>query len=354
MTAPETTPPPLSREGSRVCMVIAATVLLVGGLAGMAGGAEPHHATAAVDHGAAPAASAEADDHAHTAPAAELATGHDQATHAHDAAAGEATAVDHGHAAGGAVAASTGAGHATHVTDVAPDDAHAGHGTGPSHGDTAGGGTGHGDGGHADHGDDMAAGDHHHATSCADDHPVSKALVTEVQGELATTYKDIAALVALGYHPYFDSLIPGGYPPGGEGISHWINPNYIDDGVVLDPKMPETILLDNWNWPIGMMFINDPGVPPKPVYVNDDGKACSPWHPHTDYPARFGWYYYRAMYDREMEGEVPAQTPEMMHVWAIGNPKGVYAAHDYPPTAERKGAPGPIPSYFSETTVPGS
>ena len=349
-------PPPLIREGSRVFAAIAVTTLLIGGLAGMSGGTEHHDAAvpagaSSAAAAAAPAAAGAADGHAHGADAEAAAGAPGAAAHAdhgemphgdaghHAAEAETAAAHTDGHGSAGSATAAPSASH-DHPsgTPVAGAPAEPGHSDGHGGHDPAAPG-----GGHADGHDDG-----HHATSCADDHPVSKALVAEVQGELATTYKDIAALVALGYHPYFDSLVPGGYPPGGEGISHWINPNYINDGVVLDPQQPETILLDDWNWPIGMMFINDPGVPPKPVYANADGTTCSPWHPHTDAPARFGWYYYRAMYERKMEGEVPKQTPEMMHVWAIPNAKGVYAAHDYPKREVRKGAPGPMPSYFSD------
>ena len=327
--------------GSPVFAAIAAATLLVGGLAGIATGDDGHRATdaeaaaatsAAHPHG--DRAAAPGDDHGHTAT-------------------GTATVSDHPHAA-----AAGPDGHHGIATDDATGADHGDHGDHVAGGSAAEGAGGHsGHAGAGDHGDhtEGVEGDHHlHAAGCADDHPVTVRLVRDVQANLVSTYKDIAALVALGYHPYFDSLVPGGYPPGGEGISHWINPNYIDDGVILDPQRPETVLLDDWNWPIGMMFINDPGVAPTPVYSNEDGSVCSPWHPHTDAPARFGWYYYRAVYDREMEDEVPAQTPEMMHVWAIHNPAGVYAAHDYPPREERAGAPGPIPSYFSEVAIPGA
>lgn len=293
-------------------------------------------------HGGEHSLAPDGDDHAHGG-AADV-DDPSGAAHAHRAPDGDAsgtTAAEHGHLSAAAPTDQAAPGH---------DD----HGAGDAEAHDAGTSAhaNHSGADHTDHEPGMD-GDHHHATACSDDHPETRQLVTQVQGELATVYKDIAALVALGYHPYFDSLVPGGWPPGGEGISHWINPNYIDDGVVLDPQRPETILLDDWNWPIGVMFINDPGVPPVPVYVNDDGTACSPWHPHTDAPARFGWYYYRAMYDRSLEGEVPEQTPEMMHVWAVPNPAGAYAAHDYPPREVRSGPPGPIPSYFSEVTIPG-
>lgn len=343
-----TAAPPLLREGSSVFAAIAATALLVGGLAGIVRSGEPAPQAAAVTSSPMTGAAGHHGDDASGIPV-EVAHGHDASGDAVPSAAssGSAAATHGGHEAGAA----------EHAAVLGSELQRAGehHGAAASGDDPAAGheAAGHGAGGQHTGGHDAAAmGEAHHATGCADDHPRSVSLVAEVQGELATTYKDVATLVALGYHPYFDSLVPGGYPPGGEGISHWINPNYIDDGVVLDPQRPETILLDNWNWPIGMMFINDPGVPPVPVYVNGDGTACSPWHPHTDAPARFGWYYYRAVYDRELEGEVPEQTPEMMHVWALPNPAGVYAAHDYPPTEVRQGAPGPLPSYFSDADVP--
>lgn len=346
MSSEQTALRPIVREGSTVFAAIAAATLLVGGLAGIARSddaapiaAPAAHTAAAGDHGTAGHPDGD-----------EVAAAGGDAAHGHDAARSAGSPAHDAHEPG---ADGTTVAHDadTHDADMHGTDEH---GTGQATDGTAD-GAGHGGTGHdaagEGHGGHAAAGGAHHATGCADDHPATTRLVREVRGELATTYKDIATLIALGYHPYFDSLVPGGYPPGGEGISHWINPNYIDDGVVLDPQRPETILLDDWNWPIGMMFINDPGVPPKPVYANDDGTTCSPWHPHTDYPARFGWYYYRAMYDRELEGEVPAQTPEMMHVWAAPNPAGVYAAHDYPPREVRQGAPGPMPSYFSETDV---
>lgn len=352
MADTETTvePPPLIREGSNVFAAIAVAAVLVGGLAGIAradGDASQSTvhpsdlASTTAHHGDDDAAGLDDPaDHAHTG----ITTAGDGASgtgHAHgDVAGGTANAAadDHHSAAAAAQTASDGS--------ARGDDA--------AHGEHVSGATGHGAHDDGGGGEAAGAGDHDHAASCSDDHPDTISLVREVQGELGTSYKDVAALVALGYHPYFDSLVPGGYPPGGEGISHWINPNYIDDAFVLDPQRPETIILDGWYWPIGMMFINDPDVPPEPVYVNADGTACSPWHPHTDAPARFGWYYYRAVYDRELEGEVPAQTPEMMHVWAVPNPAGVYAAHDYPPREVRNGPPGPLPSYFSEATIPGS
>jgi hypothetical protein len=369
---------PLVGGGSKVFGVIAVIALAFGGIAGMVGGgSSTSSAELAASLSAAGASSGEhapGDGHQHGDGHHDDGHGHDGDGHQHDGdghghdgqtAAHEGAGHDHpsgAHGTDGSEMASSGghdhghdAGADTHGEHAAgshghePDD-HAGPGHDDGHGHVAG------DGGHGDHdehggGDHGADGHHDHYAGCANDHPTTVALRSEVQRALDSVYKDVVALVALGFHPYFDSLVPGGYPPGGEGISHWLNPNHIDNGNVLDPWKPEAILLDEWNNPIGMMFINDVGVAPVPVYVDDDGTACSPWHPHTDMPARVAWYYYRAIYDREMEGEVPEQTPEMMHVWAIDNPAGVYAAHDLPPSENRQGPPGPLPSYLADGIV---
>jgi hypothetical protein len=38
-------------------------------------------------------------------------------------------------------------------------------------------------------------------------------------------------------------------------LSHWLNPGYINDGGVLDPERPESVLVDHRLWrPLGVMF----------------------------------------------------------------------------------------------------
>lgn len=168
--------------------------------------------------------------------------------------------------------------------------------------------------------------------------------------QLTHVYNDVVVLTAMGYHPYFDIIIPG--------ITHWLKPQFIDDGVMMDPTRPESILVDAWNRPVGVMFIEESSRPGPAVYTVQPGEGyeisgngqCYPWHPHTDAPARFGWMWYRAMYDGSAQDgsmEYPDETPAMMHVW-VNNPNGVYNAHDYP---ESEGPPGPIPGYFRGGTV---
>ena len=196
-----------------------------------------------------------------------------------------------------------------------------------------------------------AAGEHVHHGACDDSHAEVVELVEATRSALAELYPDGPTMMAKGYIPYFDAAVPGGYPPGGSGVSHWLNPDYIGDGILLDPTRPESILMDEWYRPIGAMFIADDGVEPPPVYVNEDGSHCHPWHPHTDAPATFSWWFYRTMYRDgpvEAEHDMRQETAEMMHLWTIHNPHGVFAGHDYPPPSSRQGPP------VSVEGIPGS
>lgn len=210
-----------------------------------------------------------------------------------------------------------------------------------------------------------------HHDACADDHPETERLRENCREVLDRRYPNVGALVADGYIPYFDKVVPG---PEFEGYSHWLNPEYIDNGSMLDPEQPESVLIDNNTWcPIGVMFIADAGTQGDPVYVecddrdgynhNDNGHSheyggheshehgdgqhhgdsddcvtCAPWHGHTDLPARFAWWYYRQVYDgaktEENEVKLWCVTPSMLHVWTVPHPGGVYA-HPGPPNEYR-------------------
>lgn len=221
-------------------------------------------------------------------------------------------------------------GHGDHGDHAGPDDADAGH---DEHDDM--------DDPHGEH--EEAAGHHAHNVGCAEDHPGTLALVEASRRNAARM--NVGTMIAEGYIPYFDAMVPGNAAT--EGVGHWLNPKYIDDGNMLDPAEPESLLTDEFHRPIGLMFIQDAGVQPPPVYVNDDGSVCSPWHPHTDMPARFSWWFYRQVYDgavyNEGDAMIPEETPSMMHLWIVDNPAGTYAAHDYPPASSREGFPPRLP-----------
>lgn len=195
---------------------------------------------------------------------------------------------------------------------------------------------------------------------CADDHPATVDVQRRVRSALQTEYPDVGTLVERGYLPYFDVVRPG----EAGGYSHWLNPEYLGDDRTLDPKRPESVLVDNLWWrPIGAMFVaTDRGerVDAPPAVYGDDGDGnaarCAPWHYHTDLPARFAWWLYRTVHERDLDASVrvsvddsglavsaaglrlPCATACMLHVWTYPNPKGVYA-HGPPPRGNRGGPP---------------
>ncbi|RQG98795.1 hypothetical protein [Natrarchaeobius oligotrophus] len=244
---------------------------------------------------------------------------------------------------------------------------------------------------------------------CADDHPVTRELRAAVDETLTERYPDAGALIDAGFKPYFDAFDVADE----DGWSHWLSPEYIGDGEVLDPDRPESVLVDNATWrSIGVMFIATRGgepVEPPPVYDdgdgsewNDDGDRsedgpddesgdagedeldvayatdmeegehhsddhhdgpdhdhppgdadrCSPWHYHAGFPGRFAWWYYRQVYERDFEErdlEFPCRTPCMMHVWTVDHPEGVYA-HGGPPAEFRPDAPADDPGFDTDAT----
>lgn len=201
-------------------------------------------------------------------------------------------------------------------------------------------------------------GDHDHESGCAEDHPVVVDLRARVSEVLSSVYTNLASVLAAGYVPYFDAVVPYGNTtpwPGGvetglpyfnEGapdprtwVKHYVQPWWMDDGDNLNPLKPESLLLDEWDRPIGVMFIADLDTPGDALYVNDDGTVCHPWHAHVDDAALYAFWGYRYFF--KGNSERPTETPPMMHVW-VSNSHGTFA-HEYPEASERQGPPPPTP-----------
>jgi hypothetical protein len=207
-----------------------------------------------------------------------------------------------------------------------------------------------------------ADGGHDHASGCDENHEKVVELRNKVREVLSGPYKNLASVLAAGYIPYFDAVVPYGNPKPYPGnidtglpyvgshhpdpqtwVKHYVQPWWMDDGDNLNPLRPESILLDEWDRPIGVMFITDLDTAGDPVYVEEaeDGTetVCAPWHKHVDDAAVYAFWGYRYFF--KGNSERPSETPPMMHVWA-DNPKGTFA-HEYPDAKDRKGPPPPTP-----------
>ena len=188
-----------------------------------------------------------------------------------------------------------------------------------------------------------------HPFSCEESRPEVQELITGVRRSLTTIYPDITTMAARGFFPYIDAPLFG--LSGGQG--HWINPGHIEDVYpeghpkagqprLADPEYPESILVDRWNRPIGIMFIGDgPDKETPDIYESDEGVPCNPWHHHTETAADAYWYAYKYGWSGDIqEGDVmpPDRTPDLLHVWRYGDYQYQWN-HKTPPQEQMPGDP---------------
>lgn len=178
-----------------------------------------------------------------------------------------------------------------------------------------------------------------HDYVCDENNPAVRYVIDGVRDSLKTRFPDMATMAARGYAPYIDAPIAMQ-----QGQGHWLNPNFLRDGHMMDPRYPEGILVDKWNRPIGVMFIaDDPYIPGPDMYVAEDGTPCNAWHYHTETAADAYWYLYKYLWTKDIQNgdiEPPDRTPDLMHVWAYGDYKYQWN-HGTPPKSQLPGDPKP-------------
>jgi hypothetical protein len=143
-------------------------------------------------------------------------------------------------------------------------------------------------------------------------------LVSEVQAS-AARFEDINVAREEGYQQS---------TPGLSGFPHFHNRSYASDGRILDPERPESLVY--YRGPggqmkfVGVMFLMPDGQSGPQV-----GGPLTVWHTHDNlcYDTQSPRVAARATAD----GQCPpgsvlrAQTVEMLHVWVVDHPGGVFA-----------------------------
>lgn len=256
----------------------------------------------------------------------ETASASGAAGHAHDGGEGDhahdgTTEGDHAHGSTGD----------THAHDTADGD----HG----HDDTADGDHDHGpaddhahDDGDGDHAHDAAAGDdhthdpgapgggHHHAACTEPVTPEQQAAADRIAAETAAAtakYVDIEVALADGFT---------NITPEGATIVHYALWSRLEDGRVLDPQAPESLVYgfgpDGTAYFLGAMFLNEgTGAPPQP------GGCLMQWHTHTNLCIAPGKGMVGVV---GPDGECPpgsenVETNAMLHAWAVPVPGGPFS-----------------------------
>lgn len=111
---------------------------------------------------------------------------------------------------------------------------------------------------------------------------------------------------------------------------HWVNPDHVTDGRVLDPERPEFLMYDG-DQLLGVMFL--------PAEPNERGPQVggplTVWHYHRAGPSCWtagGLLLAEDHPEPEADGTCPGdltlahRTPEMLHVWVVDHADGPFAS----------------------------
>jgi hypothetical protein len=107
-------------------------------------------------------------------------------------------------------------------------------------------------------------------------------------------------------------------------LVHYLNTSYNRDGRILDPERPESLIylqLTDKSWMlVGAMYrmpaIDQPGPPV--------GGALTAWHAHNNLCTANGRVVAVVTNGACAKG-AQSTTPEMLHVWLVENPDGVFS-----------------------------
>jgi len=112
--------------------------------------------------------------------------------------------------------------------------------------------------------------------------------------------------------------------PPRNGLAHYMNTAYNRDGRILDPERPESLIylrLANGSWELVGVMYRMPGPDQPGPRV---GGPLTAWHAHDNLCTANGRVVATASNGSCANGTL-ARTPEMLHVWLVNNPNGVFS-----------------------------
>jgi hypothetical protein len=139
-------------------------------------------------------------------------------------------------------------------------------------------------------------------------------LVARTEAELPA-YADVTKLADMGFHN-FGVTAPGGY-------DHWIANNRMDDGHVLDPKYPESLVFRRvdgaWRLEAAMFYLPS-GY--DLTNVPEDIAWYPGWHIHPELCSTPDGKFTGLASNGQCASGSAADKRPMMHVWIVDNPCG--------------------------------
>lgn len=140
-------------------------------------------------------------------------------------------------------------------------------------------------------------------------------LVAETRAA-AARFEDIEAARAEGYYQV---------APPRNGLVHYLNAGYNRDGRILDPEHPESLVylrLPDGGWKlVGVLYRMPRPDQPGPRV----GGPLTTWHAHDNLCTANGRVVGTIVNGRCTNGTWMGKTPEMLHVWLVDNPNGVFS-----------------------------
>jgi hypothetical protein len=125
----------------------------------------------------------------------------------------------------------------------------------------------------------------------------------------------------------FDVAIAEGYYKSTPGnvVAHYANRAYIRDGVLTDPSKPEVLMYVNTSGGMRLAGIMYLGLPNRPDPEICGGSAM--WHGHPEACITAAGMVVGFSKDGQCVTGSPLFLPEMLHVWLVPNPAGVFDEH---------------------------
>jgi hypothetical protein len=139
-------------------------------------------------------------------------------------------------------------------------------------------------------------------------------------------FEDIEVALAEGYYEV---------APPRNGLAHYINSRYTRDGRTLDPERPESLVylrLTDGSWKlVGVLYRMPSPDQPGPRI----GGPLTTWHAHDNLCTASGRVVATTNNTGSCARGTLSKTPEMLHVWLVNNPNGVFS-DDMEPAAIRQ------------------
>jgi hypothetical protein len=112
---------------------------------------------------------------------------------------------------------------------------------------------------------------------------------------------------------------------GRSGLAHYLNPRYNSDGRIVDPERPESLMylrMTDGTWKlVGVMYLMPNASQPGPRI----GGPLTAWHSHDNLCSANGRIVGITVNGKCTAGTFMGKTAEMMHVWLVDNPNGVFS-----------------------------